>query len=79
MSSLVSIRINDVLFRSMKANAKRLHLTQTDYIRRAIDHMNKETEQQQRDERMKKASLLVRGESARINAEFSEIEHDPEA
>ncbi|OGT49419.1 MAG: hypothetical protein A3E82_06410 [Gammaproteobacteria bacterium RIFCSPHIGHO2_12_FULL_38_11] len=78
MTSLVSIRLNDDLFREMKANAQMLHLSQTDYIRKAIEIMNDEIVKKQRRRRLKEASLLVRKESMKINAEFSEVEHDPE-
>ena len=78
MTSLVSIRLNDTLLQSMKANAHRIHLSQTDYIRKAIQLMNCETEGVERKKRLKNASLRVRKESMKINAEFSEIEHDPE-
>jgi Arc/MetJ-type ribon-helix-helix transcriptional regulator len=79
MTSLVSIRVNDKLLQAMKANAHRLHLSQTDYIRKAIERMNSETERQERKKRLKNASLRVRKESMKVNAEFTEIEHDPEA
>lgn len=79
MASLVSVRINDELLKEMKANAHRLHLSQTDYIRKAIERMNRKTERQEQKKRLKEASLRVRKESMKINAEFSEIEHDPEA
>lgn len=77
MSSLVSIRLNDTLRDAMNANAQLLHLTQTDYIRMAIEHMNTEIEKQAREERLKKMSLRVRQQSMQVNQEFSEIEHDP--
>ncbi len=79
MTSLVSIRINDALLQAMKANAHRLHLSQTDYIRKAIEHMNSETEKQERKNRLKNASLRVRKESMKINTEFGAIEHDPKS
>lgn len=75
----VSIRLDDELFQAMKDKAHILHLSQTDYIRRAIEHMNVETERHERKKRLKRASLRVREESMKINAEFGEIEHDPEA
>jgi antitoxin component of RelBE/YafQ-DinJ toxin-antitoxin module len=79
MTSLVSIRINDELLKETKANAHRLHLSQTDYIRQAIERMNSETERRTREKRLKNASFRVRRESMRINAEFSKIEHDPQS
>lgn len=79
MTSLVSIRVNDELLKTMKMNAHRLHLSQTDYIRKAIEHMNDEIEKRERKKRLISASLNVRKESMKVNAEFSDIEHDPEA
>lgn len=79
MPSLISIRINPELLQATKANANRLHLSQTEYIRQAIEMMNKKTEKEMRRKRLQEASLLVRQESMTINAEFSEIEDDPKA
>lgn len=79
MSALISIRINDQLLQTMKSNANFLHMSQTDYIRTAIEYMNQITRKEQRVERLKNASLRVRQESMKINAEFDEIEHDPES
>lgn len=77
--ALVSIRLNDELFQDMKAKAHVLHLSQTNYIRRAIEHMNDDIERRRRKERLTQASLRVREESMKINTEFSEIDYDPEA
>lgn len=77
MSSLVSIRLDDDLFRELKENANALQVSQTDYIRRAITFMNKRIEKRERRKRIQRASLLCRESSMRINAEFSEIEYDP--
>ena len=79
MTSLVSIRLNDELFREMRSKAHILHLSQTDYIRAAIERMNGKTERQERKQRLQQASLRVREESMKINSEFSEIDYDPEA
>lgn len=79
MTGQISIRVNDKTLEALKANAHLLHLSQTEYIRKAIEQMNTEIEKQERKNRLKNASLLVRKESMRINAEFSEIENDPKA
>ena len=78
MSALVSIRMNDSLFEAMRSMASLLHLSQTDYIRQAIERMNHEANRQARAQRLQQASLKTRNESMKINAEFSGIEHDPE-
>ena len=79
MTTLVSIRVNDELLQAMKANAHRLHLSQTDYIRKAIENMNSKIERRERKKRLENASLRVRKESMTVNVEFSEIEHDPDS
>ena len=79
MTSLVSVRLSDGLFDEMKQRAKRLHISQTDYVRRAIEQLNDEMRMKERDHRLQEVSLRVRQESMKINAEFSEVEHDPEA
>lgn len=55
-----------------------LHLSQTEYIRKAIRSMNDKIERHRREQRLKQASLRVRKESIKINAEFSKIDRDPE-
>lgn len=79
MTSLVSVRLDEELLQEMRAKAHLLHLTQTDYIKRAIKFMNRQTEKLARRQRLQRASLRSRKESMRINAEFSEVDHDPEA
>lgn len=76
MSASVSIRMDDSLFETMRHMAATLHLSQTDYIRQAIERMNNEANRQAQIQRLQKASLKVRSESMKINAEFSDIEYD---
>ena len=49
-----------------------------EYIRSAIERMNREVEARVRSERMARASRKVRKESMQVNAEFVAIERDPE-
>ena len=65
-----SVRIDDGFLQSMKANAHQLQLSQTDYIRKAIEYMNSETEKQERRKRVKNASLRVRKESMKWRIAF---------
>jgi len=78
MTSLISIRMDDDLLEELKGKAELLQVSQTDYIRRAIRFMNKRIEKRERRKRIQRASLLCREGSMKVNAEFSEIEHDPE-
>ena len=78
MTSFVSVRLDKRLLRELRVNAHSLCLSQTDYIRKAISQMNDRLEQKKLDRQLREASLKVRDESMRINAEFSAIEYDPE-
>ncbi len=77
--SLVSVRLDSRLLNELKAVSQTLHMSQADYIRKAIEHMNEEVLKRERKQKLIKASLRVRDESMLVNAEFSRIEHDPEA
>lgn len=79
MTALISIRLSDKLFQDMKAKAQEAHLSQTEYIRQAIELMNEKIEKKEREQRLKQASLQVREESMKVNDEWGKIEHDPEA
>ena len=56
--------------------ADSLGVSRAEYIRRAIDRMNRETARAQRARELMNASKKVRAESARVNAEFDVIEGD---
>ncbi len=77
--ALVSIRLSDELLKTLKMRAQMLQLSQTDYIRTAIEHMNYEAGKIERTQRLKEISLRVRKESMKINAQFSKVEHAPKA
>ena len=79
MSHLVSIRIDDATLQAMRNNAHKMGLTQTDYIRTAIERMNKKLHAEERKRSLQSASRAVRAESMKVNAEFDKVEHDPEA
>jgi metal-responsive CopG/Arc/MetJ family transcriptional regulator len=75
----ISLKLPDALAEESGECARALHLSRAEYIRRAIERMNRETQAQLRAARLAEASLRVRDESMRINAEFAAIEHDPDA
>ena len=75
----VSLKLPDEIVSRCDEYAETLSISRAEYIRRAIEHMNKEIGQGLRADRMKKASHKVRKESMRINAEFDAIEGDPGA
>jgi hypothetical protein len=78
MSFLISIRLQEKVLNETRSRARALHLTQTDYIRKAIEEMNHKLKKKALQKRLQKASLAVRNESMKVNSEFSGIEHEPE-
>ena len=77
--SLISVRLPDELLQQTKLRSQALHMSPANYIRKAIMQMNEEILIQQQKQQLIKASLKVREESMAVNAEFSQVEHDPEA
>ncbi|MGE0643777.1 MAG: CopG family transcriptional regulator [Nitrospira sp.] len=77
--STISLKLPDDLLKVSTKLAESLHLSRAAYIRRSLERMNQETERQLRAERMTRASLKVRKESMAVNAEFAEVERDPDA
>ena len=73
----ISIRIQDDVLSEVDKIAKELNVPRTEYLRRAILAMNRKVSEDKRRTRIMKLSNRVRKESMRVNAEFSEVEHDP--
>jgi hypothetical protein len=59
--------------------ADTLHLSMAAYIRRAVEHMNRQAPALLRARRLAEASKKVRKESLRVNREFAAIERTPDA
>ena len=75
----ISLKLPDALVSTSEECAESLRLSRAEYIRRAIERMNRETQDVLRAERMKQASYKVRKESMAVNAEFDAIEDIPDA
>lgn len=75
----ISLKLPEDLLRVSGELASQLRLTRAEYIRRAIEKMNRETQADLRAKRMAEASRRVREESMWVNAEFAAIERDPDA
>ncbi|MFA7347726.1 MAG: ribbon-helix-helix protein, CopG family [Desulfurivibrionaceae bacterium] len=75
----ISLRINDALLDEVTSQAKALHLSRTEYLRRAIAEMNEKVARDLLRLRLQEASRKVRAESMRVNREFAEIEEAPDA
>jgi predicted transcriptional regulator len=75
----VSLKLSDDLIAASSECARALHLSRAEYMRRAIERMNRETRTEVRDKRLAEASHKVRDESMSVNAEFAAFEQDPDA
>lgn len=73
----ISLKLTDRMAQTSRECANALSLSRAEYIRRAIERMNRETRAKIRAEKLAQASRMVRDESMRVNAEFSAIEEDP--
>ena len=75
----ISLKLPDELLEAAGRCAEALQLTRAEYIRRALEQMNRGTRERLRARRLKAASRKVRGESMRVNEEFAAVEHDLDA
>ena len=75
----ISLKLPEELLESSDRCARALKIPRAEYIRRAIERMNREAETRARAERMAQVSRKVRKESLRVNAAFAAIERDPDA
>lgn len=75
----ISLKLPEELLRESSRCARALGIPRTEYIRRALEKMNREAAAQARAARLAEASAKVRRESMRINAEFARIEREPDA
>jgi len=75
----ISLKLPDDLLAAAGRCAEALQLTRAEYIRRALEEMNRETRARLRARRLQSASRKVRGESMRVNEEFAAVERDVDA
>ena len=73
----ISLKLPEHVLDSSDRCARALGITRAEYIRRAIERMNREAEARALAERMARASRKVRKESMRVNAELAAVERDP--
>jgi metal-responsive CopG/Arc/MetJ family transcriptional regulator len=74
----VSIRLPDDLLREVDAQATELHIPRAEYLRQAVESMNREMRNRRQRIRLMELSARVRGESMAANRDFAEVEFDPE-
>ena len=75
----ISLKLPDDLLEASTRGAEALGVSRAEYIRRAIERMNRETTARMHAERLADASRRVRKESMRVNAEFAAVEDDVDA
>ena len=75
----ISLKLPEDLLEASGRCAEALRLTRAEYMRRALEEMNRETRAALRARRLGAASRKVRGESMKVNAEFAAIERDVDA
>ena len=86
----ISLTLPDSVLEASGQCAGALRVSRAEYIRRAIERMNRDTRSQMRAEHLATRSQMraehlaavskrVRKESMRVNAEFAKIEHSPDA
>jgi hypothetical protein len=75
----ILLKLSDELVQASGECARALRLTRAEYMRRAIEQMNRQTRAQLRATRQAEVSGKVRDESMRVNAEFAAVERDPDA
>ena len=75
----ISLKLSEELLKESDRYARALGIPRAEYIRRAIERMNREAEVRARAARLASTSRKVRKESMRVNAEFAGIEREPDA
>ena len=75
----ISLKLPEQLLEACGRCAAALQLSRAEYIRRALERMNRDTRARLRADRLAAASRRVRQDSMRINAEFDAIERDVDA
>lgn len=75
---LITLRLPEELLKKTDKFAEEGHLSRAEYVRKALEKMNRSMMAERIAGQIKKASLKVRAESMTVNAEFGMVEHDPE-
>ncbi len=75
----ISLSLTDAVLERSGRCAEALAISRAEYIRRAIQAMNRETDARLRADSLAHASRKVRDESMRVNAEFEALDCDPDA
>jgi metal-responsive CopG/Arc/MetJ family transcriptional regulator len=74
----ISLKLPEELLKQSSRFARALGIPRAEYIRCALEKMNREAEAQTRAKRLAEASRKVRRESMRVNRDFARIEREPD-
>jgi metal-responsive CopG/Arc/MetJ family transcriptional regulator len=74
--AVISLKLPDELISESDRHARERGLSRAEYIRQAIQQVNREAQRDARSRRLAEISHRVRKESMRVNAEFAAIERD---
>ena len=72
----ISLNLPEELMEASGRLSAALRLPRAEYIRRAIEEMNRRTDAELRARRMRAAVRKCRAADLAVNAEFAAIEHD---
>ena len=75
----ISVRLPEQLLNEADERAKELRIPRAEYVRKALEYLNKEMGAQRRRVHLMKVSQRVREESMKVSAEFNEVDNDPES
>lgn len=75
----ISIRLPEHLLSEIDQRSKDLNISRTEYVRKALVRLNKDIASERRRAHLIQVSQRVRNESMSVNAEFGEVEDDPES
>ena len=72
----ICLNLPDELLEASARYSAALNLARAEYIRQAIERMNRQIEAQQRAARMQRAVGKCKAADLKVNAEFTAVEHD---
>ncbi len=74
--SVLTIRLSEKLLKDADRIAKNKKLSRSSFIRETLEESIRKTLEAEKRKRLREASLKVRRESMKVNAEFAKFEED---
>jgi metal-responsive CopG/Arc/MetJ family transcriptional regulator len=75
---LITLRLSEDLLKKTDMLAEKEHLSRAEYVRKALEKMNRSMMAERIGRQIRRASLKTRAQSMAVNDEFAQVEHDPE-